>query len=250
MQRPMLTNELWAKLAPIILNQGIYDKKSLRLTVEVILYRLRMGCPWRDLPYEQYGDWNKIYKRFNDWSKSDKLMAIFKALAKNPDMEWKFIDGSIVKAHQHSCGARKGEERAIGKSVAGNTSKIHMVTDSSGNPIDFEITEGQVHDIQMATELVERTPRSEYTVADKGYDGDYLRWVIRECESIPVIPKKINSRSKNKEYDRGIYRLRHLVENLCARLKHYRGIAMRFDKLKRNYQGTLAIACAYLWLKL
>lgn len=49
-----------------------------------------------------------------------------------------------------------------------------MVTDSHGNPIDFKITEGQVHDIQMATELVERTPHSDYTVADEGYDGEYL----------------------------------------------------------------------------
>lgn len=68
-------------------------------------------------------------------------MAIFKALAKSPDIEWKFIDGSFVKVHQHNCGARKGEERGIGKSVAGNTLKIHIVTDSNGNPIDFEITE-------------------------------------------------------------------------------------------------------------
>lgn len=249
MQRFMLTDELWSKLSPIMQNHKIYDKQSLRLTVEGILFRLRTGTPWRDLPVD-FGEWNSVYKRFNDWSHKRKLMNIFRTLSKDPDMEWKFIDGSIVKAHQHSCGARKGEERAIGKSVAGNTSKIHMVTDSSGNPIDFEITEGQVHDIQMATELVERTPRSEYTVADKGYDGDYLRWVIRECQSIPVIPKKINSLSKNKKYDRDIYRHRHLVENLFARLKHFRGIAMRFDKLKRNYEGTLALACAYLWLKL
>ena len=74
-------------------------------------------------------------------------MDIFKTLSKDPDMEWKFIDASIVKAHQHSCGARKGEKHAIWKSVAGYTSKIHMVTDSSENPIDFEITERQVHDI-------------------------------------------------------------------------------------------------------
>jgi transposase len=246
----MLTDELWAKLSPIIFNNGIYDKPSLRVTIEGILYRLRVGCPWRDLPREQFGDWNKIYKRFNDWSRDGKLMVIFKALSAVADMEWKFIDGSIVKAHQHSCGARKGEERAIGKSVAGNTSKIHMVTDSNGNPIDFEITEGQVHDIQKAVELVERTPRSEYTVGDKGYDGEYLRWVIRQCNSIPVIPKKKNSISTNQQYDKDIYRLRHLVENLFARLKHFRGIATRFDKLKRNYVGTLAIACAYLWLKL
>ena len=98
----------------------------------------------------------------------------------------------------------------------------------------------------MAMELVERTPKSDYTIADKGYDGDYLRWVIRECNSIPVIPKRINSRSKNKEYDRAIYRLRHLVENLFARLKHFRAVATRYDKLKRNYEATVRLACIYI----
>jgi transposase len=79
----MLTDELWAKLSLLILNHGIYDKPSLRLSVEGILYRLRIGCPWRDLPREQFGDWNKIYKRFNDWSRGDKLMMIFKFLYSN-----------------------------------------------------------------------------------------------------------------------------------------------------------------------
>jgi len=249
MDRLMLTDELWSKLSPILQCNRIYDKRELRLTVEGILYRLRNGNIWRDLPRE-FGNWNKVYKRFNDWSRSGKLTLIFKTLSENADTEWKFIDGSIVKAHQHSTGARKGEERGIGRSVAGNTSKIHMVTDSSGNPIDFEITEGQVHDAVIAPELIERTPASEYTVADKGYDAHHIRWIIKECDSIPVIPRKKNSRAKNKEYDRAIYRLRHQVENLFARLKHFRAIATRYDKLKRNYEGTVRLACIFLWLKL
>jgi len=226
----------------------IYDKKSLRLTVEGILYRMRTGCPWRDLPME-FGDWNRIFKRFNDWSEKSKLISIFKRLAKDPDCEWKMIDGSIIKAHQHGTGAKKGSETAVGKSVGGNTSKIHMVTDSHGNPIDFEITGGQVHDIQMASELVERTPQSTYTIADKGYDGEYLRWVIRECDSTPVIPRKSNAKKENL-YDREIYKNRHLVENIFARLKHFRSIATRYDKLKRNFEGMLSLACSYIWLKL
>lgn len=249
MNRFILTDEMWAKLSPIMELNRIYDKRELRLTVEGILHRLRTGTIWRDLPRE-FGNWNKIYKRFNYWSRTGKLTLIFKTLSIDADFEWKFIDGSIVKAHQHSTGARHGEERAIGKSVAGNTSKIHMVTDSSGNPIDFEITEGQVHDAVIAPELIERTPLSEYTVADKGYDAHHIRWLIKECGSIPIIPTKKNSRSKNKEYDLEIYRLRHQVENLFARLKHYRAIATRFDKLKRNYEATVMLACILLWLKL
>ncbi len=249
MLRLMLTDELWSKLWPIMSENGVYDKPELRITIEGILYKMRSGCPWRDLP-QFFGNWNKVYKRFNDWSKLSKLFNIFEDLVESPDMEWKMIDGSIVKAHQHSTGARKTEEKAIGKSVAGNTSKIHMVVDSHGNPIDFEITEGQVHDIIMATELIERTPESTYTIADKGYDGGYLRWVIEELGSMPVIPRKSNSKTGNENLDKFIYKQRHKVENVFARLKHFRSIATRYDKLKRNFEGMLYLACSYIWLKL
>ena len=247
MPRTMLTDELWSKLLPILAENNIYDKPNLRLTVEGILYRMRAGVPWRDLPKE-FGSWNNIYKRFNDWSFKLKLFSIFHTLAADPDLEWKMIDGSVIKAHQHAAGARKTEEKSIGKSVGGNTSKILMVVDSHGNPIDFEITEGQVHDITQATELVERTPESVYVIADKGYDGEYLRWVIEECGSIAVIPRKENSKIGNNDLDQWVYKQRHLVENVFARLKHFRAIATRFDKLKRNYASMLAMACSYLWL--
>ena len=245
MPRLMLTDELWSKLWPILSENDIYDKPDLRHTIEGILYKMRVGCPWRDLPLECW-DWKKIYSRFNDWSKKEKLNNIFKSLIISPDMEWKMIDGSVVKAHQHATGARKSEASGIGRSVGGLTSKIHMVVDSHGNPIDFEVTGGQVHDIQMATELIERTPKSSFTIADKGYDGEYLRWVIREEESVPVIPRKSNSKIGNDDLDKFIYKQRHKVENIFARIKHYRSIATRFEKLKRNFEGMLSLACAYI----
>ena len=249
MPRTMLNDELWLKLWPIMSENGVYDKPDLRLTTEGILYRMRSGCPWRDLP-SYFGNWNKVYKRFNEWSKLSKLFNIFEDLVVDPDMEWKMIDGSIVKAHQHATGARKGEERAIGKSVAGNTSKIHMVVDSHGNPIDFEVTEGQVHDIVVAPELIERTPESKFTLADKGYDAEYFRWVIEEMDSVAVIPRKSNSKIGNDDLDKETYKNRHLVENIFARLKHFRSIATRYDKLKRNFEGMLYLACSYVWLKI
>jgi len=249
MARLMLTDELWSKLLPIMLENNIYDKRSLRLTTEGILYKLRSGSPWRDLP-DSFGDWNAVYKRFNDWSSKLNLMSIFKKLAKDPDFEWKMIDGSIVKAHQHATGARKFEQRAIGKSVAGNTSKIHMIVDSHGNPVDFKITGGEVHDSKVAAELIERTPKARYTLADKGYDAEYIRWVIEDGGLIPVIPRKSNSKIGNDDLDKFIYKQRHKVENVFARLKHFRSIATRYDRLKRNFEGTMYLACAYIWLKL
>lgn len=63
-----------------------------------------------------------------------------------------------------------------------------------------------------------------------------------------VIPRKRNSIRGNADLDRGLYRYRHLVENAFARLKHYRAVAFRYDKLKRNYESMVAMACGFLWL--
>jgi transposase len=94
MIRLMLTDELWSTLRIIMLQYRIYDKPNLRTIVEGMLYRMRIGCPWRDLP-SIFGFWNSVYKQFNRWSSKNKLMRIFKSLIVNPDLEWEFIDGSI-----------------------------------------------------------------------------------------------------------------------------------------------------------
>ena len=125
-----------------------------------------------------------------------------------------------------------------------------MVVDSFGLPIHFEITEGQVHDSQPAPGLIESLPKGGSVVADKAYSSDYLRWIIKDRNEIPVIPRKSNSKVSNDDMDWELYKLRHLVENVFARLKHFRSIATRYDKLKSNFEGTVALACAYLWLKL
>ena len=85
-------------------------------------------------------------------------------------------------------------------------------------------------------------------MADKGYDSDTLRQQINVQEMRPVIPRKRNSRKGHASLDRGLYRYRHLVENAFARIKHYRAIATRYDKLKRNYESMVALACGFLWL--
>jgi transposase len=71
----MLNDELWFKLREIMLQHGIYDKPNLRMIFEAMLYRMRVGCPWRDLPSD-FGCWNSIYQQFNRWSSKNKLMYI------------------------------------------------------------------------------------------------------------------------------------------------------------------------------
>jgi transposase len=77
-----------------------------RLFVEAVLYRYRAGIPWRDLP-ERFGDWKSTHQRFGRWSKSGVFERIFKHLAADPDNEYVMLDSTIVRAHQHSAGARK-----------------------------------------------------------------------------------------------------------------------------------------------
>ena len=88
------------------------------------------------------------------------LGRIFFKLRGEIDTEWTFADGSYVRAHQHASGARLGEERAIGISRGGPTTKIHVVTDAHGNPISFEVTGGQVHDAAVALKLLDMVPDS------------------------------------------------------------------------------------------
>ena len=125
-----------------------------------------------------------------------------------------------------------------------------MVTDSYGNPIEFEITGGQINDCSAAPDIILKLPRGGYVVADKGYDSNQIRNLIKETDSVPVIPRKKNSLHGNDDMDWGLYKYRHLVENIFARLKHFRSIATRYDKLKRNFESMLALACSYIWLPL
>ena len=187
-----------------------------------------------------------MYKRFNEWSKKGKWLLLFKKLVSEPDTEWEFIDGSYVKAHQHSAGARGADSQAIGKSRAGNTTKIHLAVDSYGLPIEFTVTGGEIHDSTAASELIEPLPPAKAVVADKGYDSEKIREQIKSRGAIAVIPRKSNSVIGNADMDWSLYHYCYLVENAFARLKHFRGLATRYDKLKRNYESVAAMACGFL----
>lgn len=173
---------------------------------------------------------------------------MFKSLVQEPGLEWEFIDGSIVSAHQHGCGAGGSDDQAIGNSRGGNSTKIQLAVDSYGLPIEFEITAGQINDGTIALILIDKLPPTSAIVADKGYDSEAIRDQIQAKGAIAIIPKKVNSTKGNEDMDWCLYKYRHLVENAFARLKHYRSIATRYDKLKRNYRSSVALACAMWWL--
>lgn len=111
------------------------------------------------------------------------------------DQEWVLIDGSYIRMHQHTSGARHGFERAIGQSRGGLTTKIHLATDANGLPIDFKVTGGKVHDSQVAKQLIDAVEEADYLIPDKGYDAEKIRVFARNKNMIPIIPMRLNSKS-------------------------------------------------------
>ena len=174
MPRFMMNDQHWTKLAPIFIQYDIYHKPNLRLTVEAMLYRMRVGCPWRDLPAE-FGRWNSLYKRYNNWSAKGVFQRIFRTLYSDSDTEQVFIDGSYIKVHQHSAGAASHNQEAIGLSRGGKTSKIHFAVDAYGLPIAFEITVGELHDAKAAPDLLAQVSIGAMLIAYTGYDSQAIR---------------------------------------------------------------------------
>jgi transposase len=110
------------------------------------------------------------------------------------------------------------------------------------------LTPGNVSDIKAAPALLGRAGRMRYLLGDKGYDADSLRRALREVGATPVIPGRRN-RKRAVRYDKERYRARHLVENAFCRLKDFRRVATRYDKLAANFLSAVAIATAIaFWL--
>ena len=122
-----------------------------------------------------------------------------------------------------------------------------MSVDGLGNPLRFTLTPGQQHDITQAEELIAGM-ESEHVIADRAYDSNQFRESIIGNGAIAVIPPRSNRR-KPHSYDEYLYRERHLVECFTGKIKHYRHIFSRFDKLAHRYLGYLHFVGALIWLR-
>ena len=222
--------------------------KPHRNILEGIIWRLRTGAPWRDVP-EEFGPWQTIYTRFHRWSRNGLLEPILKALTNGADTEWIMIDATVVRAHQHAAGAKGGQDsQDLGRSRGGFSTKIHAVVDAHGNPLEFDITAGQVSDFTMALPLLEGKT-TDAVIADKGYDSDNIREKIIELDAEPVIPYR-KSRKEPGCFDKHLYGARHAVENFFAKLKQFRSAAFRYDKTSISFRGMLTLACILIWARL
>jgi putative transposase len=114
----MLLDDQWERIEQLLPgkpgDRGVTAKNNRRF-VEAVLWIMRTGSPWRDLPTE-FGNWHRTYVRFSRWRQKGVFERIAQAVRGDADMEYLFIDSTIVRAHQHSAGAQK--KRAIRTSAA------------------------------------------------------------------------------------------------------------------------------------
>lgn len=135
---------------------------------------------------------------------------------------------------------------AMGASRGGLSTKIHLAVDALGNPLRLIITPGQQAEIRQANPLIQGFS-ADYVIADKGYDADAFMTTIEASEAIAVIPPR-KHRKAPRAYDEHLYRERHLVERVFQKLKHYRRIATRYERLAITYQAMLSLVATIIWL--
>jgi transposase len=123
------------------------------------------------------------------------------------------------------------------------------VCDGIGRPVALLLTEGQVSDHKGAAFLIDALPPAARLIADRGYDSDSYRRALRDLGIEPCIPSRKN-RKEPIAYDAMLYRQRHKVENMFAKLKDWRRIAMRYDRCAHTFMAAIAIAATMLfWLR-
>jgi transposase len=122
-----------------------------------------------------------------------------------------------------------------------------LIVDALGNPLDFVLTGGERNDVTQAPTLLAGR-HSDYVIADKGYDATSVLELIEQMGAIPVIPAR-KSWHTPREYDKDLYRERHAAECCVNKLKQYRHVFSRFDKLASRYLGFLLIVATLIWLR-
>ncbi len=144
------------------------------------------------------------------------------------------------------CVKKNGGDQAIGRSRGGLTTKVQASVDALGNPIRLIVTAGQVADVTQGAALVTGIP-TEAVIADKGYDSDELVATIEITGAEAVIPRAAIGTRRARLIGTATRRA-NLVERFFNRLKQFRRLATRYDKLAKRFSAFLHIACAYIWL--
>ena len=244
-----LTNDEWAAIKPRLPNKprGI-PRVNDRRVLNGICWVLRSGAPWRDLPHE-FGPYTTCYNRFVRWRRAGVWSRIMDEVTAAHDAAVQMIDTSIVRVHQHAACIARNKRQSMGRSRGGLTSKIHAVVDSCGLPVRLALTTGEAHDNRLAAKLLSRLKSGSMLIADRGYDADWVRTLVRQHGAWANIPPRSNRKEALISFSPYLYRARNLVERFFNKIKHCRRVATRYDKLAANYLAFVQLASIRLWLR-
>lgn len=264
--REEITDAQWQRLVPLLpplvgLGRPYLDHRPI---VSGILWVLRTGAPWRDVP-ERFGKWTTIYSRFCRWTARGIWQGVWAELQRLADLrgqlDWSvhFVDGTVVRAHQCAAGARGGQDsEALGRSRGGFSTKIHLRAEGQGKLMAFVLSSGERHESKYLPPLLETGAvnrpgrgrprlRPVRVVGDKGYSYTTVRRYLHTRGIRVTIPRR-KDQGPDIAFDPAVYRERNKVERLVNRFKGFRRIATRYDKRALNYQGWWVLAAILLWL--
>jgi transposase len=214
--------------------------------VEAIFYVLRTGVAWRDLP-GCYGPWKSVYTRWRRWCALGLWQEILRLLSHHAEGHVRFIDGSHVKVHQFGTNPAGGQAaQAIGRTKGGLNTKLCALVEGRGRLLAAVIAPGQVYEVEASAPLLEKL-RRVLLVGDKGFDSDSLRRQMLAQGCLASIPPR-SGRKSPAWFHGGLYRQRHKIENFFQRIKTYKRISTRYDKLALSFLNFVLLAAVFDWL--
>jgi len=156
-----------------------------------------------------------------------------------------------MRVRAHGANPAGGQAaQAMARSRSSLSTKIHLACDALGYPLGFILTGANVSNFDQAKPLVTKYLQpAAFAIMDKEYDSDAIRAHVHQLGGVAVIAPKAN-RTIKPPFDEHLYRERHRIENLFARLKSFRRIATRYEKLHSIFAAMVSFACILVWLKL
>ncbi|WP_435280146.1 IS5 family transposase [Streptomyces sp. 1222.5] len=274
---------MWDRIEPLMPADPVRGRRwaDHRRTLEAIAWKYRTNSPWRDLP-DELGSFQTAHKRLIRWALDGTwemlLAAVLAAADADDDIDWTVsVDSTVVRAHQHAAGAlKKGRlaqaspDHALGRSRGGLSTKVHLAADGRARPLAFSVTAGQAGDAPAFETVMSRirVPRSGpgrprtrplAVLADRAYSSRAIRSHLRRRGIRAVIPQpsdQVGHRLRRGRlggrppgFDAEAYKQRNTVERCINRLKQWRGLATRTDKLAIAYQAALHLAGILIWTR-
>ena len=213
---------------------------NTRTVFNGILWILKSGARWRDLP-ARYGNWNSVYHKFRLWCESGLFSRLLKLVNQNAQNSSLLEhDSTFCKVHQSACSGLRNQ--AIGASRGGKNTKIHVLLNERMQLLNVVLTDGQIHDSEPALDLLAGVELANKKVlADRAYSCQSIRYHLEKRGATVCIPDKANFRIKH-DFDAKLYKRRNIVERFFQRIKNYRHIATRYDKLAVCFENFVLLA--------